>query len=77
MATKTTAKKPARYFIVNPAGAVHEVTREHAAQRLRQVGWRKATKAQIDQYLSQRVQKHDEPIAEPFNPEPEAFEEAE
>lgn len=35
------------YYIVNPAGAIHSVTREHAAGRLRQVGFRMATKDEI------------------------------
>ena len=38
------------YYIVNPGGAVHECTKEHAAMRLRQVSWRMATGAEIEKW---------------------------
>ena len=38
------------YYIVNPSGAVHECTRDHAQKRLKQVGWRLATPAEIEMY---------------------------
>ena len=38
------------YYIVNPAGAVHECTRDHAQKRLKQVGWRLATDHEIEMY---------------------------
>ncbi len=61
-----------RYWMVNPAGAVHEVDREHAAMRLRQGGgWRKATQAEIRQYLSTRIQRWDKPIAPRWQPDPD------
>lgn len=64
------AKKEKRFFIVNPAGAVHEVPEAIAKERLGQVGYRMATKAEVDAYLAADVQRFDRPIAEPFNPEP-------
>lgn len=70
----TSKKTRSAYFIVNPAGAVHEVSREHAAQRLRQPGFRKATADEVKAFQGQRVQRHDRPIATPWNPEPEAIE---
>jgi len=63
-----------RYYVVNPAGAVHGVTREHAAARLRTVGWRVATAAEIAEYEKRTEQRFDDPIAEPWNPEPQAVE---
>ena len=38
------------YYIVNPGGAVHECTKEHATTRLRQVSWRMATDAEIEKW---------------------------
>jgi hypothetical protein len=72
MATKKTAKG---YFIVNPAGAIHSVSYEHAKDRLRKPGWRMATKAEVAK-LNQRDgnQVHDDPIVEPWKPEPEEIE---
>jgi hypothetical protein len=73
--TQTRQEETGRYFIVNKAGAIHEVTREHAEERLRQVGFRMATKAEITQYLGQGGnQRHDEPICPPWSPEPVAIE---
>ncbi len=41
-----------RYFIINPAGALHEVTKEHATERLTDdPRYRMATKAEIKKYL--------------------------
>jgi len=60
-----------RYFIVNKAGAVHEVTRENAVEQLKKPGFRMATKDEVQKYLAQRIQRADRPIAEPFKPEPE------
>jgi hypothetical protein len=60
------------YYIVNPAGALHEVSYEHARARLRQIGYRTATAEEIAE-LKRRGgnQRFDDPIAEPFNPQPE------
>jgi hypothetical protein len=60
-----------RYFVVNPSGAVHEVTYDHASARLRQPGFRMAEAAEIEKYFNQATQRADKPIARPWNPEPE------
>lgn len=67
-------KKPKRFFIVNPAGAVHEVDEAHAKWRLGMAGYRMAAKNEVDTYLSQPIQRFDKPIAAPFNTEPEGIE---
>jgi len=36
-----------RYFVVNPLGVVHEVTKEHAKELLKQSGWRMAKPDEI------------------------------
>ncbi|NOK59128.1 MAG: hypothetical protein GFH27_549283n412 [Chloroflexi bacterium AL-W] len=60
------------YHIVNPRGAIHVVTREHAASRLRQAGWRLATKQEIAKLARQKGrQLHDKPICTPWSPDPE------
>ena len=74
------APEPAerRYFIVNPAGAIHEVDRAHATWRLGQAGWRLATKAEVAELYSARgplkpgEQRADRPICEPWSPDPDA-----
>lgn len=53
------------YYLVNPAGAVHSVTREHAQMRLRQTGWRIATTPETAAYNTRGVQSYDNPIAPP------------
>lgn len=56
-------------YVVNPSGAVHDVTEEHARELLRNPGWRVATQAEIDQLAAQHGhQEADNPIAEPFKP---------
>ncbi len=65
-----TPKKAPRFFVLNPSGAIHEVTKEQAAQLFRKQGYRKPTNAQVKQYLGQRVQTHDNPIGEPWSPDP-------
>lgn len=68
-------KKPKRYFIVNPAGAIHEVTYEHAQARLAQPGYRMAKAAEVRKLTAAGgKQLWDEPICEPFSTEPEAVE---
>lgn len=59
------------YYIVNPAGAVHTATRDHARERLGQVGYRKATPAEIEKYKATAIQRSDRPIAKPFTVEPD------
>lgn len=60
------------YFIVNPAGAIHEVTREHATMRLKQVGFRLATRDEVAE-LNKRGgnQRWDRPICQPWSPDPD------
>lgn len=71
-AEKAAKEESKRYFIVNPAGAVHEVTREHAAELLKQVGYRKATPAEVAAYSKTPIQRADKPIAKPFTSDPDA-----
>lgn len=59
------------YYLVNPAGAIHEVDYSHAKNRLRQLGYRMATDEEITIYRETRVQRADRPIARPWSPEPE------
>lgn len=59
--------KRTQYFVVNPAGAVHEVTREHAEWRLSLAGWRMATEEEIERYRKTPVQRSDRPIAKPHS----------
>lgn len=62
-------KGPRRYFIVNPAGAVHEVDREHAAWRLKQPGYRLATADEVAALERQGGhQTSRKPIAAAYNP---------
>lgn len=65
-------EKEKTYYIVNPSGAVHSVTRAHARDRLGMVGWRMASAAEIATYKEQRIQRSDQPIAQPFSPDPDA-----
>jgi hypothetical protein len=57
-------------YLVNPAGAIHTVTREHARGRLHQLGYRAATKDEIERYKTQKVQRAKAPIAPAWTPEP-------
>lgn len=62
-----------RYFIVNPAGAIHEVTREIARERLKQVGYRRATKDEIALYeAAGGNQRASSPLCEPWTDDPDA-----
>ena len=61
------------YYIVNPHGAIHDVSREHARMRLRQPGWRMATQAEVKKLRAAKgLQLADKPICPPWNPEPDA-----
>ena len=71
------AKRTKKYFIVNPAGAIHEVSEAHATTRLQQVGYRQPTKAELTAYKKTRTQRFDNPIAKPFNAVPVAVVEVE
>lgn len=74
------ADKPKHYFIVNPAGAIHEVTYELAKELLGKVGYRNATPAEVKKLNSRRGnvaagnQRFDKPICEPFVATPEPVE---
>lgn len=64
-----------RFFIVNPAGAIHEVTEEHAQARLYLPGWRSATLDEVKELMARGgEQRFDEPICEPWRPAPVALE---
>lgn len=69
-----------RYFIVNPAGAIHEVTYEHAKSLLGKVGYRNATAAEVKKLNSRRGnvaagnQEFKKPVCEPFAASPEPVE---
>jgi hypothetical protein len=69
---KATQEPKKSYHIVNPSGAIHEVSREHAKSRLSQVGYRMATKAEVELYNeAQGNQRFDRPLCEPWSPEPD------
>lgn len=55
--------QPPRYFVVNPGGAVHEVTEAHRVTLLRRTGWRDATSQEVTE-LERRggSQSADDPI---------------
>lgn len=62
-----------RYFIVNPSGTIHEVTREIASARLKQVGYRKATRDEIALYeAADGNQRAGSPLCEPYSDDPDA-----
>jgi len=65
------AKKKQGYFIVNPSGTIHEVTKEIAQMRLGQLGYRQATKEEVDLYMEANGnQRHDAPLCPKFDPTP-------
>lgn len=68
---KTDKDGEAVFYIVNRGGAVHTVTRANARARLAQVGYRLATDEEIKEYLERPVQRHKNPIAPPWTPEPD------
>lgn len=64
-----------RFFIVNKAGAIHEVTKEDAEWRLNMVGFRAATVEEVKEYLARGgKQTADDPICEPWEPVAKAVE---
>lgn len=65
------------YYIVNKAGAVHAVDYTHACERLKQVGFRNATKAEVAAYRAAKPHRGLAPIAAPWTAEPEPGEEPE
>ncbi len=72
MAKREVTTKPKRYFIVNPPGAIHEVTYTHAKHRLKQVGWRMAKTDEVKALNAAKGhQVAGKPLARPWSVEPE------
>lgn len=72
---KAAVVKEERYFIVNKAGCIHEVDADHARMRLSQPGFRQATLAEVKELMAAGGnQRFDDPICEPWSPEPVAME---
>lgn len=60
-------------WMVNPAGALHQCTVDHARERMGLVGWRKATESEIAELKKRRgFQRFDDPVAKPFSPDVKA-----
>lgn len=68
-------------YLINPAGCMHKVTREHARAKMKEsAGYRPATKEQIAKYYDARdeakqkkksfIQSHEKPLFAPWTPEP-------
>lgn len=67
---ETKTKQARRYFVVNPRGAIHEITRELARDRLRLPGWRMATSVEVEALAERNGhQAHDKPICAPWSAE--------
>ncbi len=63
-------EKPTCFYIVNPRGAIHQVTAEHARRRLSQPGYREATPEEIADLIKRDgLQVADSPICKPFKPD--------
>jgi len=59
------------YYLVNPAGAIHVVSKEHARARLKQPGFRLAEKEEIQKLQEQGFnQTWDHPICKKWTSEP-------
>ncbi|MBN1991352.1 MAG: hypothetical protein JW953_01515 [Anaerolineae bacterium] len=58
-----------KYYLVNPSGTIHVVTREHAETRLKQTGYRLATKTEIAAYEKTKIQSLKTRLAKPWKPE--------
>lgn len=70
-APKPAPKGPKTYHIVNPKGAIHQATREHAKWRLSMPGWRLATEAEVAELAARSgLQVADAPICAPWSPDP-------
>jgi hypothetical protein len=76
MAKQASKPKEERdYFIVNPAGAIHSVSYEHAKARLALPGWRMATAEEVAKLKARGGnQVHNKPICQPWSPEPQEIE---
>jgi hypothetical protein len=77
MATRKAPTQPEqatkRYFVVNPAGAIHEVPRSLAATRLKQIGYRMATADEVSRLeAAGGNQRAKNPICAPFSTDPDA-----
>ena len=59
------------YFIVNPTGTVHSVSKEHAAKRLRSPGWVMASEDEINTYHLVSRQTWDHPFAQVHTVDPD------
>ena len=71
MKRKTASPAPGRYFIVNPHGVIHECDADHARWRLRMPGYRLATLDEVKELMARGGnQRFDDPICEPWSPEP-------
>lgn len=68
-------------YLINPAGCMHEVTRDHARTKMKEsAGYRVASKDQIKKYFdaieaAKRkekpfIQSHEKPLFDPWTPEP-------
>lgn len=59
------------YYIVNPRGVIHAANRAVARESLKKLGYRLATKAEIDAYIAANGrQEVGHPLAKPYSPEP-------
>ncbi len=59
------------YYIVNPKGAIHIVSEDHAKARLKIIGWRLATSEERASYeKANGNQRFNKPLATPFTPMP-------
>jgi hypothetical protein len=76
-----TEEKEKFYYLVNKAGTIHIVDKEHAKWRLSQVGYRLATKAEADKYEALKAdanrkkepfaQDWEHPICKPWTADPD------
>lgn len=64
-------EKERPYYIVNPAGAVHSVSRAEASNLLRRLGYRMAKREEIARYHELDVQDFRRPIAPRWTPDPD------
>jgi pyruvate/2-oxoglutarate dehydrogenase complex dihydrolipoamide acyltransferase (E2) component len=62
---KNGTQSAATYYIVNPAGAVHECEIDYCKWRLRDSRYRLASDAEIERFKETRVQTANNPIAPP------------
>ncbi len=60
------------YYVVNPDGAIHDAPWELVVECLQRPGWRKATNEEVAELKRRNGhQVPDNPICEPWNPEPD------